>query len=278
MEEFSNIPESKSEISGKNKNNIKISIYKEFHLDKIGSIEFAKIHSRANRPLHKKEDAGFNKETVFCRCCNLPVEQEGILERYNFFDNPDEYVECGEGIPLYFKFFQFSIIIIAIIVIFVAYFDLFFVGKYTNELRAICNNWKLNLIFDEDCKYFINSHNDSGSNSFANSFFFSFNNLNIKHYRNLFYKLTSINNNNIDKVIVNTSYVNFLYLITLFLFNLLYIVHFNIKYQLFNTSLLSLSDYSVFLTNLNSTLKNFLEIKKEIEEKKKIIIRNITRS
>ena len=267
MDELTSIPESKSDICAKNKNT-KISIYKEFHLDKIGSIDYAKIHSRANRPLHKKEGAKFNNETVFCKCCNLPVEQENILEEYSFFDNPDKFVECGEGISLYFKFFQICIIIIAITAILVGYLDLFIIGKYTNELSSICNNSKLNQIIYEDCKYIIKSNNDSGFSSLIISYFFSFNNINVKHYRNLFYKLTSINNKNIDKVIVNTSYINFLSLITLFIFNLLFIVYFNIKSKLLNRDLLSLSDYSIFLTNLDSTLKNFLQIKEEIEEKK----------
>jgi ABC-type multidrug transport system fused ATPase/permease subunit len=267
MNEINTIPESKSEIA-KSKNNLKNSIYKEFHLDKIGSIEYAKIHSKANRPLHKIKDAEFNKETIFCRCCNLPVEQKNILEKFSFYDNPDQYVECGEGISLYFKFFQISIITIAIIVILFGYLDLIFVGKYTNELRSICNNSSINHIIFKDCQYFIELHNNSGFNYRVNSHFFSFNNINVKYYRKIFYKLTSINNKNIDKVIVNTSYINFLCLITLFIFNLLYIVYFKIKCQLLNRSLLSLSDYSVFLTNLNSVLKRFLQIKKEIEEKK----------
>jgi len=268
MDEINNIPESKSEISTKSKNNIKISIYKEFHLDKIGSIEYAKIHSRANRPLHKIKGAEFNRETIFCRCCNLPVEQKNILEKFSFFDNPDKYVECGEGISLYFKFFQFSIIITAIIVILIGYLELIFIGQYTSELRLICNNFKQKQTIQEDCQYFIKSHNASGFSSRINSHLFSYNNINVKYYRNLFYKLTSKNNKNIDRIIVNTSYINFLCLITLFIFNLLYIVYIYLKIQLLNRSLLSLSDYSIYLTNLNSALKNFLQIKKEIEEKK----------
>ena len=267
MNEINNIPESKSEIA-KSKNSLKNSIYQDFHLDKIGSIEYAKIHSKANRPLHKIKDAEFNKETIFCKCCNLPVEQKNILEKFSFYDNPDQYVECGEGISLYFIFFQISIIIIAITVILFGYLDLIFVGKYTNELRSICNNSSINHIIFNDCQYFIEFHNDSGFNSRVNSHFFSFININVKYYRKIFYKLTSINNKNIDKVIVNTSYMSFLCLITLFIFNLLYIVYFKIKCQLLNRSLLSLSDYSIFLTNLNSALNSFSQIKKEIEEKK----------
>jgi hypothetical protein len=274
MNEINNIPESKSEIA-KSKNNLKNSIYKEFHLDKIGSIEYAKIHSKANRPLHKIKE--FNKETIFCRCCNLPVEQKNILEKFSFYDNPDQYVQCGEGISLYFKFFQISIIIIAIIVILFSYLDLFFIGKYTNKLRSICNNSSINHIIFKDCQYFIELHNNSGFNYRVNSHFFSFNNINVKYYRKIFYKLTSINNKNIDKVIVNTSYMNFLCLITLFIFNLLYIVYFKIKCQLLNRSLLSLSDYSIFLTNLKYLIQSFLQIKKEIEEKK-VIIWNMPRS
>ena len=272
MDDLNYIPKSEKEIIYKVKNStsLKNSIYKEFNLDKIGSIEYAKIHSKANRPLHKIKGAEFNKETVFCKCCNLPVEQKGILERFYIFDNPDNYAYCGEGVPLYFTFFQFSIIIIAIVVILFSYIDLIFSGQYTNELRLICNanNIVLNNTFEEECQYYIKSYNGSRFNFYVNSYFYTFENINVKHYRNLFYKLTSINNKKIDKIIVNTSYINFLCLTTLFIFNLLYIVYLYSKCQFLNISLLSLSDYSIFLSNLNPSLRKFLQIKKEIKEKK----------
>ena len=40
----------------------------EFNLSKEGLIEYAKIHSSANNPMHKIEE--FNSNTRFCPCCN----------------------------------------------------------------------------------------------------------------------------------------------------------------------------------------------------------------
>ena len=101
-----------SERKKKPRNNLKKSIFQAFNLNKVGTIEFAKIHQSANRPLYKKSD--FNENTKFCKCCNLPAEQEGILERFNFCDDPDKFIDCGEGVSLYFIFFKFSIIVLLI--------------------------------------------------------------------------------------------------------------------------------------------------------------------
>ena len=99
-------------FSVKSSNNLKKSILEKFNLNKVGIIEYAKIHQSANRPLNKKSD--FNENTKFCKCCNLPTEQEGILEKFKFSDHPDMFIDCGEGVPLYFTFFKFSIIILVI--------------------------------------------------------------------------------------------------------------------------------------------------------------------
>ena len=40
-------------------NNLKKSIFQKYNLNKVGTIEFAKIHQSANRPLYKKSDSIF---------------------------------------------------------------------------------------------------------------------------------------------------------------------------------------------------------------------------
>ena len=80
-----------------------------FNLDSLGEIEFAKLHREANRPLRKIKD--FDKNTKFCPCCSLPVEQKGYIERFNFCENTDNFSDCGRGISLYFSYFRFAIFI-----------------------------------------------------------------------------------------------------------------------------------------------------------------------
>ena len=276
MIEISQLPMSNNSfINSKNipskKERIQKSNYVEFNLDKIGSIKYAKIHSKANRPLYKVDGTKFNGKTEFCRCCNLPAIQEGIIEEYKFFDDPDKFAECGEGISLYFTFIKFAIIIIFITMILVGISNLIFSKKYTEDVRKICNNFNnddIKNLINEDCKLFLNSEDNSKFSSIINSYFFTFNSINTKNYRNLFYKLTSSDNKKIDKVIINTSYMNFICLITLFIFNIFYIIYINLKSKEIDISILSLSDYSILISNLKGILKKFLKMKKKITEEK----------
>ena len=52
----------------------------DFNMEGIGTIEFAKYHRSANRPLKKIKD--FDQNTKFCPCCSLPVEQKGYIEKF----------------------------------------------------------------------------------------------------------------------------------------------------------------------------------------------------
>ena len=260
-------------FSKNNRNRIKDltkSIYDVYNLNKIGSIKYAKIHRSANRPLFKNKNKSFNKNTEFCQCCNLPAEQEGILEKFNFCDDPDKFVECGEGVSLYFTFFKFAMIIMFITFLLDSLSNIYFSRNYYKEINNICNNkYNNNPFFEENCTLYLNDiKNKTHSYSLiSNSLFFMFNNINIKYYKNI-YKSLYPDSIKIENCLINTSFMNFLCLLTLFIFNLVFIIIINYKTQTINISILSLSDYSILLTNLKYAHKNFLKIKKEIEEKK----------
>ena len=252
----------KSKIS---RNNFQKSILIEFNLNKIGSIRYAKIHRSANSPLHKIND--FNQDTEFCQCCNLPAEQEGVMEKFHFSDNPDKFVECGESISLYFTFFKYSIIVIIIMFLLSGIINIIFSKKIYEELYFICNSKLQNIVF-EDCKLY--SKEETNTKSYAiisNSFFFMFNSINIKYYRDLYYKVFSNNNSTIESVIINLSFINFICLITLLIFNEFFIIIINTKSQDINKSIVSLNDYSIFLSNLKDIYQNFLKNDKQINEK-----------
>ena len=250
----------------------KKTILEEYNLDKIGTIRYAKIHASANRPLRKIEGKEFNKGTQFCKCCNLPAEQEGILEKFTFCENPDEFVECGEGVSLYFTFFKFAIIVMFTTFALSSICNIIFASYYTEELRSICddyfNNFPNDEKFEKDCKIFLNEQeNNSKYSTEVKIFFFNFNIVNTKNYRSLYYNIMKEKNKNIDKIIINTSLINFLGLITLFILNLIFILLVYFKSKKVDISVLSPSDYSVFISNLYDVHKKFLIIKKEIEEK-----------
>ena len=258
-----------SERIKKSYNNLKKSIFQTYNLNKVGTIEFAKIHRSANRPLYKKSD--FDENTKFCKCCNLPVEQKGIMEKFNICDDPDKFIDCGEGVSLYFIFFKFSIIILLITLFLVSIFNAIFSKKYYEEIYDICNNGNNNNLIGEDCQLYleISGEKTKSYSLISNSFFFKFNSINAKYYRNIYFKLSPNKGKEIDKVVVNTSFMNFLCLITLFICNIIFIIFIYSKSQHINMNILSLSDYSIFITNMKDLHKNFVNRIHDIEEKEK---------
>ena len=111
---------------------VKNQIRDEFSLYKLGKIEWAKEHASANRPLNKLGQ--FNKNTNFCNCCNLPCETPGIIERFSFCENTENFSVCGKGVPLYFYFYRYCIYIL-IIVLFVMSIPM--IISNNNHLRSI---------------------------------------------------------------------------------------------------------------------------------------------
>ena len=194
------------------------------------------------------------------------------MEKFKYCDDPDNFVECGEGVSLYFTFFKFAMIVLIVTFFLVSLYNIIFSKKYYEELYKICNS-KIkkikNEIIEQDCKLYSEELTHIKSYSLiSNSYFFMFNSINAKYYRNLYYNLTSGNNNRIENVVVNTSFMNFLCLLTLFIFNLFFIIIINSKTQNINMSILSLCNYSIFISNLKDIHNTFLKIKNEIDEKK----------
>ena len=258
----------KNPFVSKYKDNIikyKKTIFEEYNLDKIGTIRYAKIHSSANRPLRKKEGKDFDRRTEFCKCCNLPAEQLGILEQFNFLDNPDNFVECGEGVSLYFTFFRFAAIMMLVTFVLSCIYNIILSNSYTKELLKICNEYN-NEEFEDNCKLYLTSNENYSIYYSSLNQFFRFNIHNTLNYVSISKIITK--NELIDKIVVNTSLINFLNLITLFIINIIFIILVNYKSQFVNISVLSPSDYSVLVYNLYSAHKKFLDKKKELLQKK----------
>ena len=248
----------------------------EFNLSKEGRIEFAKIHTLANRPLHQKGE--FNTDTKFCPCCNLPAEQENILIPFKFCENTDKFAECGEGIFLYFSFFKFGISSLLVASIIIGTSNIYLNYRYTNTIMDFCNDYFKDYLipyndttFLDECKiYFTEADKDSEYYIIDNQFFFQFSTVNIKNYRKIYQKINLIYDQNInfENSIFNLSLINYICLLAIFVYNLLYIYYLYNKKNSVNFRFLRQSDYSVFINNLYDVHKRFLDIKKEINERR----------
>ena len=156
--------------------------------------------------------------------------------------------------------------------------NIYFNYKYSNSLINFCNNYlKTEVIpfndtyFIDECKlYFTEAEEDSEYYTIDNQIFFQFSAVNIKNYRKIYKKLNldSQDNNKFEKSIINMSIINYACLISIFIYNLIFIYYiFNIAKSV-NYKYLRQSDYSVFMSNAYDIHKRFLNIKKELTEKK----------
>ena len=249
----------------------------EFNLCKEGKIEFSKIHSSANRPLHKIGD--FNNSTQFCPCCNLPAEQDKILIPFKFCESTEKYAECGEGIYLYFAFFKFVIASLFVCSLVIGFTNIYYNFKCNKALILFCNNYlkkyliaKGDISFLEECKlYFTEADKDSEYyNHINNNDYFKFSTVNLKNYIKLFEKIKLIISQTIsfEKTIFNISLMNYICLISIFVFNIIYLYYIYNKNNSINYKYLRHSDYSIFIYNLYDIHKRFLDIKKELNEKR----------
>lgn len=156
----------------------------------MGKIEWAKEHASANRPLNKLGQ--FNKNTNFCNCCNLPCETPGIIERFSFCENTENFSVCGKGVPLYFYFYRYCILIL-IIVLFVMSIPM--IISNNNHLRSIekyctykkysdSDHYNHNPKLNKTCEKYIKEKNDTFATNFMN-WFWKISSDNIMDYRNL---------------------------------------------------------------------------------------------
>ena len=231
----------------------------KFNLDGVGEIEYAKLHRDANRPLRKIKE--FDKNTKFCPCCSLPVEQKGYIERFHFCDNTDMFAECGKGISLYFSYFRLAIYISLLAFILMGLPTIIITNHFSNELSEVCyqlyekKKEKLNETFP-DCINYINVKGISEFFINGEDWMLKYNSINLKQFRNVHSKFVNTYNN-IDKIIINYSFIYFIGLIGLFGINLIYIVFLHNINKQYDISVTSPSDYTIIFTNLYSTFHIF---------------------
>lgn len=248
----------------------------ELNLDGLGKVEIAEQHASANRILKQIKD--FDSETKFCPCCYLPCEKPGTLERFGFCDNTNKFTNYGQGISLYFSYFKHSIILMAAASVIIAIPFLIFSYQYTYALRKVCNYYyknEMNIDEKKDlmdyCNLYITIEEfASGNYSVVDSPFFLFSSVNIKDYRKLYYRIyQDKENKRFEKSILSYPLLSLIFSISLLIVNILYIIIIYSKNIEYDYDLISPSDYTVFITNMEEVFMHYLGVRKKYEELQK---------
>ena len=249
----------------------------------LGQLKYAEMHKQATKPLRVLQELTEEELKNFtCPCCGLPSQISGKLEPYKLCDNPDDFSNCGQGVVLYYSFIKFVIFVTFIATIGISGLNIYYAYKYTYELRKVCNNYyheelSISDAYIDECKfYFTEASKNSPYYNLIDSFFFQFSLVNVKDYRNLYKKLNNAENKDFENTIINLSFTNFLCLLIIFAINLVYIYFLYNKSNAADYLVFTVSDYSIFLTNLydiykkfGNNLKYIINKEKELKEKGK---------
>ena len=249
----------------------------------LGQLKYAEMHKQATKPLRVLQELTEEELKNFtCPCCGLPSQISGKLEPYKLCDNPDDFSNCGQGVVLYYSFIKFVIFVTFIATIGISGLNIYYAYKYTYELRKVCNNYyheelSISDAYIDECKfYFTEASKNSHYYNLIDSFFFQFSLVNVKDYRNLYKKLNNAENKDFENTIINLSFTNFLCLLIIFAVNLVYIYFLYNKSNAADYLVFTVSDYSIFLTNLydiykkfGNNLKYIINKEKELKEKGK---------
>ena len=249
----------------------------------LGQLKYAEMHKQATKPLRVLQELTEEELKNFtCPCCGLPSQISGKLEPYKLCDNPDDFSNCGQGVVLYYSFIKFVIFVTFIATIGISGLNIYYAYKYTYELRKVCNNYyheelSISDAYIDECKfYFTEASKNSPYYNLIDSFFFQFSLVNVKDYRNLYKKLNNAENKDFENTIINLSFTNFLCLLIIFAVNLVYIYFLYNKSNAADYLVFTVSDYSIFLTNLydiykkfGNNLKYIIKKEKELKEKGK---------
>ena len=265
----------------KKRKSIQIISFESFDIYRLGKVKDAILHSLANKPLKQIKQPDSSLEV--CPCCNSYYAKKGYFGPYSICENPDEFSNCGQGVVLYFSFLKYIIAVTFIASLCTSFVNIYYSNNYYIELREVCNNIyknqiKLNKSFVDyykSCNYYYANDDDNyfEHNLIINDFFFRFSSVNIKDYRILFDKINTNKNETFESTIINISRINFATLIFLFFFNLVFILYLFNKSNAADYLVFTVSDYSVIFYNLYDVHGKFLNIKKEIEEKKQECMR-----
>ena len=237
---------------------VKNQIKEEFSLYKLGKIEWAKEHASANRPMKKL--AEFTKKTNFCNCCNLPCETPGIIERFSWCENTENFNICGKAVPLYFYYFRYCIYCL-IVVSFIMSIPMTIFNNYNlQEIEKYCLYKNEDSIFVNENETFCKKYSFGQNNTVTNlvDWFWKVSSDNINDYKELL-KINNNSNIDFDKIFVNFSFVGFYCMISLFIINIYFMILFKAKIKGEKNALVHPSDYTLLITDLKKLVNQFKE-------------------
>ena len=249
-----------------------------FNLYSRGKIEYAKKHRSASRPKRDYEELNENEENEhLCPCCGLPEAFDEKVTYFSTCDDPDKYYTCGQGVVLYYDYIKFVIIVSFIATIGISVFNIYFSNKYYKEMTKVCNNiyheiYKFNGNYPTECQFYMTDSDPEIDEDIKQieTFFFRFSAINIEDYRKIYKYINPGNADKFEDTIINVSLVNFITLIILFIFNLIFIYFLFNKGNAADYLIFTVADYAVFLTNLFDLYNKFkenLESTRQMEKK-----------
>ena len=230
----------------------------EYSLDEPGTIERAEKHREANRPLHVVGE--INEKVNFCRCCDFPLEEKGIIEPFKMCDSADIFAEFGVGISLYFFFFKFIILITFLGVLCLSILLMILNMDYSKGIKDVCNSKYKNANMSDigNCYGYV-TESDKKENYYTmfNQWMQRFSSDCIFIYRRLPLLLRGNLNNKVYDVLVNYSLVNFIFLITTFILNILFLILIRAQIKRLRLNNITIRDYTVLISNANKIITDY---------------------
>ena len=248
-----------------NKNNLERTLFVKkkittFSLDELGTIAKAKDHQSANRPLKILQN--FNGNVNFCHCCDLPCETKDFIVPFNICDSTETFVECGVGISLFFYFFKFIILITALGVCALSIWLMVLNMLNSGDVKDFCNlKYKTeNTTKLGNCYGYVTETNeDNNYYKMFNLWIQRFSSDNIFVYVALHQEFNK--NDDVYDVLNNYSLMNFLFLITSFILNLIFLFLMRVQIKWLNRNYLTIKDYTVLISNTKKILTSYLDSK-----------------
>ena len=237
-----------------------------YSLDELGTIEKARMHRDANRPLHIINE--LNDSVKFCHCCDLPCEKKGVIEPFNVCDDADIYAECGVGISLYFFFFKFVILVCFLGLLSLSVVLMVLNMEYSSGIKDVCNSKfkNSNVTKIGNCYGYVSEkNNDENYYKMFNQWLQRFSSDNIFIYKKLHIQFIGRRNQNVDDVLVNYSLVNFLFLITTFVLNIIFLFLIRAQIKRLKLNNITIRDYTVLISNAKSIITSYIDLKYKSE-------------
>ena len=229
-----------------------------YSMDEIGKIEKAKNHRNANRPLHLIGE-GLNDNVNFCHCCDLPCEEKGIIEPFNVCDSSDNFAECGLGISLYFFFFKFVLFISFLGLLCLSIVLMILNIHYSSEIKDVCKNNNISNCYG----YMTGVNSDENFYRKFNQWLQRLSSDHVFIYTKLPENLRGRYNKNIDDTLVNYSLVNFIFLITTFILNIIFLFLIRAEIKRLKSNNITIRDYTVLISGAGKILKDYIKWKNE---------------